>query len=71
MASNENTATAASNRSGEHLPLTSEADDGSEFLSPLWLHDLTVAYHRKPVLWDVNLVVPEGKLIAVVGPNTK
>ena len=37
--------------------------------SPVWIHDLTVAYHRKPVLWDVNLAVPEGKLIAVVGPN--
>jgi manganese/zinc/iron transport system ATP- binding protein len=28
-----------------------------------------VAYHRKPVLWDVELTVPEGCLIAVVGPN--
>ena len=37
--------------------------------SPLWIHDLTVAYHRKPVLWDVDLDLPEGQLIAVVGPN--
>ena len=37
--------------------------------SPLRIHDLTVAYHRKPVLWDVDLVVPEGQLVAVVGPN--
>jgi manganese/zinc/iron transport system ATP- binding protein len=36
---------------------------------PLWVNDLTVAYHRKPVLWDVDLNLPEGKLIAVVGPN--
>ncbi len=36
---------------------------------PLWVNDLTVAYHRKPVLWDVDLSLPEGKLIAVVGPN--
>jgi manganese/zinc/iron transport system ATP- binding protein len=36
---------------------------------PLWVDDLTVAYHRKPVLWDVDLSLPEGKLIAVVGPN--
>ncbi len=36
---------------------------------PLWVEDLTVAYHRKPVLWDVDLSLPEGKLIAVVGPN--
>lgn len=37
--------------------------------APLAVHDLTVAYHRKPVLWDVDLVVPKGKLIAIVGPN--
>jgi manganese/zinc/iron transport system ATP- binding protein len=37
--------------------------------SPLWVNDLTVAYHRKPVLWDIDLALPEGKLIAVVGPN--
>jgi manganese/zinc/iron transport system ATP- binding protein len=36
---------------------------------PLWVNDLTVAYHRKPVLWDIDLDLPEGKLIAVVGPN--
>ena len=37
--------------------------------APLWINDLTVAYHRKPVLWDVDLSLPEGQLIAVVGPN--
>ena len=37
--------------------------------APLWVNDLTVAYHRKPVLWDVDLTLPEGRLIAVVGPN--
>ncbi len=37
--------------------------------SPLSIHDMTVAYHRKPVLWDVDLDVPEGKLVAIVGPN--
>lgn len=37
--------------------------------APLSIHDMTVAYHRKPVLWDVDLDVPEGKLIGIVGPN--
>jgi manganese/zinc/iron transport system ATP- binding protein len=37
--------------------------------SPLSVHDMTVAYHRRPVLWDVDLDVPAGKLIAIVGPN--
>lgn len=36
---------------------------------PLAIHDLTVAYHRKPVLWDVDLDIPEGKLVGIVGPN--
>jgi manganese/zinc/iron transport system ATP- binding protein len=37
--------------------------------APLWIQDLTVAYHRKPVLWDIDLVIPEGQLIAIIGPN--
>lgn len=36
---------------------------------PLAIDDLTVAYHRKPVLWDIDLDVPEGKLVGIVGPN--
>jgi manganese/zinc/iron transport system ATP- binding protein len=35
----------------------------------LEIHDMTVAYHRRPVLWDVDLVAPEGKLVGIVGPN--
>jgi len=35
----------------------------------LEIHDVTVAYHRRPVLWDVDLEVPEGKLVGIVGPN--
>ena len=31
--------------------------------------DLTVAYNYKPVLWDIDLTVPEGVLMAIVGPN--
>jgi manganese/zinc/iron transport system ATP- binding protein len=31
--------------------------------------DLTVAYHEKPILWDVDLEVPPGILMAMVGPN--
>lgn len=37
--------------------------------SPLSIHDMTVAYHRKPVLWDVDYDAPAGKLIGIVGPN--
>ncbi|MBI4926867.1 MAG: metal ABC transporter ATP-binding protein [Anaerolineae bacterium] len=31
--------------------------------------DLTVAYQDKPVLWDIDLDVPTGVLMALVGPN--
>ncbi len=37
--------------------------------SPLTIHDMTVAYHRKPVIWDIDLTLPEGHLIGIVGPN--
>jgi manganese/zinc/iron transport system ATP- binding protein len=37
--------------------------------SPLAVSGLTVAYHEKPVLWNVDYVAPEHGLIAVVGPN--
>jgi manganese/zinc/iron transport system ATP- binding protein len=37
--------------------------------APLSVHDMTVAYHRKPVLWDIDFDAPEGKLIGIVGPN--
>jgi manganese/zinc/iron transport system ATP- binding protein len=30
---------------------------------------MTVAYHRKPVLWDVDYDAPPNRLIAIVGPN--
>lgn len=33
------------------------------------VRDLTVAYGEKPVLWDIDLEVPAGVLMAVVGPN--
>ena len=33
------------------------------------VHDLTVAYREKPALWDVDLAVMPGTLMAIVGPN--
>lgn len=37
--------------------------------SPMSIHDMTVAYHRRPVLWDIDYNTPPGNLIAIVGPN--
>ncbi len=37
--------------------------------APLTVRDLTVAYQKKPVLRNITLEVPEGKLIGIIGPN--
>ena len=36
---------------------------------PLSVNDLTVAYDRKPVVWDIDFDAPEGTLIGIIGPN--
>jgi manganese/zinc/iron transport system ATP- binding protein len=33
------------------------------------VHDVTVAYHRKPVLWDIDWTLTAPSLVGVVGPN--
>ena len=38
-------------------------------LAAIEVRDLTVAYRDRPVLWDVDLSVPNGVLMAIVGPN--
>lgn len=35
----------------------------------IWVEDLTVAYDESAVLWDVDVEVPKGALMAIVGPN--
>lgn len=35
----------------------------------LQINDLTVSYHSKPALWDVDLIIPEGVMAAIIGPN--
>ena len=43
--------------------------NADEQAAPLEIHDLTVSYHKRPVLWGVDLEVPVGRLVGVVGPN--
>ena len=33
------------------------------------VEDLTIAYNHTPVLWDIDLTVQKGVLMAIVGPN--
>ena len=51
----------------QQLPVTETPEHLAN--APLSIHDMTVAYHRKPVLWDVDLDIPEGKLVGIIGPN--
>lgn len=37
--------------------------------SPLSMHDVTVAYHRRPVLWDVDFDAPQAAVVGIIGPN--
>jgi len=33
------------------------------------IKDLTVAYHEKPVIWDLDFFVPPKTLLGIIGPN--
>jgi manganese/zinc/iron transport system ATP- binding protein len=37
--------------------------------SAIEIHDLCVTYGQKPVLWDLDVTIPPGKLAAIIGPN--
>jgi len=44
----------------ETLGETTTAPPTPRAVPALEVHDLTVSYHRKPVLWNVDLAVPPG-----------
>ena len=33
------------------------------------VHDLTVSYNKKPVLWNIDFSIGAGQLIGIIGPN--
>jgi manganese/zinc/iron transport system ATP- binding protein len=37
--------------------------------SAISVQNLTVSYHHKPVLWDINFSLPKGQIIGIIGPN--
>ena len=41
----------------------------TESIPAIQIHDMTIAYQKKPVLWDVDLDIPEGVLVGIIGPN--
>jgi manganese/zinc/iron transport system ATP- binding protein len=57
-------------RKGEKDMNTLTVENISTINEPaLEVHDLTVAFDRKPVLWNIDLKLPQGKLVGIVGPN--
>lgn len=58
-----------STESADHTDVHAGLKPADNDQPALAVSDLTVAYNSKPVLWDVDLEVPEGTLAAIVGPN--
>lgn len=50
-------------------PVASRSAADSPSVPLLDVHDVTVAYHRKPVLWDVDLELRHPRLVGIIGPN--
>lgn len=50
-------------------PVSSKLGPEHSPRSPLSVHDVTVAYDRKPVLWDVDYDAPPNSLVGIIGPN--
>ena len=40
-----------------------------EKINSIQIRNLSVTYRTEPALWNVDLNLPEGKMIAIVGPN--
>lgn len=49
-----------------NVPDSASVDDRP---SPLEIHDLTVAYTKRPVLYGIDLEVPRGSIVGIIGPN--
>ena len=43
--------------------------ESSPAAPPLEIHDLTVAYHHRPVLYGIDLKLQAGQLVGLIGPN--
>ena len=44
-------------------------DEKNESPIALEIHDLTVSYDKKPVLWGIDLSIPQGSIAGIIGPN--
>ncbi len=46
-----------------------QSNQSAKAIAPLEIHDLTVAYTKRPVLYGIDLEVPQGSIVGVIGPN--
>ncbi|HQU41283.1 MAG: manganese ABC transporter ATP-binding protein [Planctomycetia bacterium 21-64-5] len=65
----EHTSPARGEAALAELPGAAPARAASSTSPVLEIHDMTVAYHRRPVLWDVDLTIERPSLVGIVGPN--
>ncbi len=65
----EHTSPARGEAALAELPGAAPARAASSTSPVLEIHDMTVAYHRRPVLWDVDLTIKRPSLVGIVGPN--
>ena len=56
-------------RQGGAVRTDSFSPDATMRESAVTVRDLTVAYRETPVLWDVDVTIPQGTLTAIIGPN--
>ncbi|HVA50842.1 MAG TPA: metal ABC transporter ATP-binding protein [Pirellulales bacterium] len=65
----EHTSPARGEAALAELPGAAPARAANSTSPVLEIHDMTVAYHRRPVLWDVDLTIERPSLVGIVGPN--
>jgi manganese/zinc/iron transport system ATP- binding protein len=41
----------------------------NQIIPAITIKDLTVVYNSKPVIWDLDLIVPQETILGVIGPN--
>lgn len=51
----------------DNLPRNSQLLPPERFA--LLVHQLSVNYDKTPVLWDISLEIPAGKIVGIIGPN--
>lgn len=41
----------------------------NQIIPAITIKDLTVVYNAKPVIWDLDLIVPQETMLGIIGPN--